>query len=296
MNEPINFKKQRELGSILTDTFKFIRQEGKSLFGMILKIAGPALLIVIVAYVYYMQTALGSFFAGSGNLFAYNDLEPFGFEFFTGLLLMYGSLLIFYPLLFGTIIGYIDSYVRNDGVVVKEEVMDLIRTRFWGLMGLNLLMVIMVFIGFMLCGIPGIYLSVVLPAAFSIFVIEKRDITDSISYSFELIKGQWWITFATLIVVWLLYYFIMIIMKIPEIIYSMIKTFTMVQEQSPNPAAMFDWTYTTLSAVGMIAQYLLQSILVISTVFIYFNLNEKKNFTGTMETIEALGKRDELNG
>ena len=52
---------------------------------------------------------------------------------------------------------------------------------------------------------------------------------------------------------------------------------------------MFDWGYTIFSAIGMIGQYLGYTMMAIATVFVYYNLNEKKNLTGTIEQIENLG-------
>ena len=52
----VNFRRQRDLGEILSDTFRFIRLEFGSFMGAILKIAGPYLLILLAAtgaYLYY---------------------------------------------------------------------------------------------------------------------------------------------------------------------------------------------------------------------------------------------------
>ena len=98
-------------------------------------------------------------------------------------------------------------------------------------------------------------------------------------------------TFATFLVLGILYYIIAIIFQVPQYIYFFIKGFAMAEEFSgSDPSSMFDWVYMSLSTVGMIANYLLQSILIIGTVFVYFNLNEKKHFSGTMETIDQLGQ------
>ena len=102
MKDLINFKKQRELGDILTDTFAFIRSEWKALFGMIFKLAGPALVIVLIAYIYYMQTTLGSMgtadFLGSG---------VFTFSFAIALFILLIAGIVYNSFLYGTVISYI---------------------------------------------------------------------------------------------------------------------------------------------------------------------------------------------
>jgi len=54
-------------------------------------------------------------------------------------------------------------------------------------------------------------------------------------------------------------------------------------------SSMFDWVYITLSVLSSAVQYILAGIFAIAIAFIYFNLNEKKNQTGTFETIESIG-------
>jgi hypothetical protein len=51
-----------------------------------------------------------------------------------------------------------------------------------------------------------------------------------------------------------------------------------------------DPIYILLNVISTLAQFLLNLISIIAGVFIYFNLNEKKNFTGTYERIDSLGE------
>ena len=91
----------------------------------------------------------------------------------------------------------------------------------------------------------------------------------------------------------LLVYFIGLIFQIPLFIYLFIKMISVAQEGSvANPGVFFDWIYIALSLIASIAQYLLYSILMIATAFIYYNLDEKMNFTGSHETIANLGSTD----
>ncbi|WP_347372735.1 hypothetical protein [Aequorivita sp. Q41] len=288
MNETINFKKQRELGSILTDIFKFIRLNWKPLFGMIFKVAGPALLIMICAYVYYMQSIMG----GLGLMESLGSVSIFTANVTIAIFILFISGIIFYALLNGVVLHFIKSYIANYGVVVKEEVSTGVKNDFWKLIGTSLLVGIIVAVGTLFCVIPGIYFGVVLSTAYTIVVFNEKGVTDAISDCFNLIKNEWWITFATFLVVFLLYYFIMIIFQIPQYIYFFIKAISMGEEISADPSHIFDWVYVSLTSIGMIFQYLLYSMIVIASAFVFFNLNEKKNFTGTMETIESIGKKE----
>jgi hypothetical protein len=286
MKETIIFKKERELGEILSDTFKFLRLEGKELFGYIFRIAGPALVIMVIAMSVYTRSALGGF--GSTDLF------PTSTNFTGGLLislfLLVVSGLAYYALLYGVINHYIKSYIKNEGTVLKEDVTQGVKSDFWSLIGLNLISGVIIVIGLFICGFPGIYLSVALICTYSIFIIDRLDISNTIRYSFKLIKGEWWMTFATLIVMGILYYIMIIVFQIPQYIYFFIKSFVFSETVSIDPSVMTDWGYTIFSAIGMIGQYLGYTLLAITTVFIYYNLNEKKNLTGTIEQIDNLGE------
>ncbi|QIE58121.1 hypothetical protein G5B37_00620 [Rasiella rasia] len=291
MHEPIVFKKQRELGAILGDTFKFIRLQWKPLFSLVFRIAGPALVILVIAYVFYMQTMFGSIGAVEANPLFYTSGQ-FGASLIIALVLIIISGILYYGLMYGTVMYAIKSYINSGGIIDKKEVISEVKKNFWGLMGVSFLTMIITVFGFVFCVLPGIYFGVVLASTYAIYVFEKRSVTDAISYSFQLIKNEWWITFATLLVTVILYYIIMMIAQIPQYIYFFIKMFTVANTLGGDPSAMFDWGYIALNAFAMIVQYLLYIIIVIATGFIYFNLNEKKNFTGTIETIESIGQRE----
>lgn len=285
MKEIIQFKKERDLGELLNDTFKFLRQNGKELFGYIFRIAGPALLIMIVGLVIYTQ----SFSSTIGNDGNFNGLENSTFTFVIAGLIFVVSGLSYYALLFGVINYYIKSYIKNKGLVLKEEITSGVRKDFWSLLGLSILVGLLIVGGTLLCVAPGIYLGISFVATYSILIVEKRSVTDTISYSFQLIKGEWWMTFITLFVVGVLYYIMAIIFQIPQYAYFFFKAFTNAESVTSDPTAMFDIGYTILNAIGMIGQYLGYTLITVATVFVYYNLNEKKNQTGTLETIETLG-------
>lgn len=280
--EYINFKKQRELGEIITDTFKFLRGNYKLLLKLVAKIAGPAFLILIFALGYYHYT-------GGGNPFLSIGEERMDL-FFLSLFVLMICALAFFVLLQGTVLFYVKSYVANQGKVVEQEVYAGVRKNFAKLVGVMFLAALLTFIGVMFCFLPGIYLWVPLSMSVPLLVFNNRGVFDALGDSFDLIKDNWWITFASLFVMSLLAYIIGLIFQIPMMIYIFFKAFTVAQEGSAaDPASLFDWVYTLLSVIASLAQYLLFGIVTIATAFIYYNLDEKKNFTGTYETISNLG-------
>ncbi len=285
----IRFKKQRDLGDIVTDTFKFLRENYKPLFKLIFQIAGPAFLVLLVALSFSSYLSMDTF---GNSIFTMADGVDVG-TFLISAVVMILSLMAFYILLYGTVLHFIYSYIRHDGAVVEEEVKEGAKSDFGGLLGLILLTGLMMIFGIALCVLPGIYLWVPLSVAPAILVFGRTSVSDAISESFNLIKDNWWMTFFTLLVMTILMYLISLIFQIPLFIYYFIRTFTMVQEGSAaDPSSLFDWVYVVLNVISSLFQYLLTVIMIVAAAFIYYDLNEKKNFTGTYETISQLGSSE----
>ena len=285
----INFKRQRDIGEVISDTFKFLRENYRSLFKMIFKIAGPAFLVLLLALAYYSYISFGSLDNSMFNFAEGLDMGMLLISFFV----LFCSLLAFYVLLYGTVLHFVRSYVENEGKVAEKEVSQDVKEDFGSLLGLLLLVGVITFFGLILCVLPGIYLWVPLSVAPPLLVIGRQSVVDSISESFNLIKNHWWNTFLTLLIMVILVYIIGLIFQIPLIIYFFVKTITVVQEGSnADPSSFFDWVYIVFNVISSLAQYLLSSIVVIASAFIYYDLNEKKNFTGSYETISNLGSSE----
>ncbi|WP_047244779.1 hypothetical protein [Maribacter thermophilus] len=285
----IEFKKQRELGDVLTDTFAFLRSEFKTFFSTYFKIVGPFLAVMVISLVAYLYYGGNSF-----NLMV-EDRWNQGTNLatiFVIALIYFCSIITVYTMSQSTVLHYIKSYANGKGTIdfdnIKKEVYD----SFWSFIGLGIMVGLSLGVGFMLCIIPGIYLYVPLILSFSIMVFNKMGATDAYSYSFKLIKEEWWITFATLFVIGIIIVVASYAFAIPSIIYQWLKIgiFSGEIDAESVMTVTKDPIYILLNVLNTVGQFLLNLISVIATVFIYFNLNEKKNFTGTYERIENLGK------
>ncbi len=287
-NNFIEFKKERDLGAIITDTFAFIRQNWKSYFLTIVKIVGPVLLMAAAVLVFYML-AISDVFSNSKSL----SNNPGGifsklFSWMFSLMFVY---IMLYSLLSMASLFFIKSYIDTRGKPDFNEVKNQVYKNVWKFLGLGVLITVVTVFGAVFCYIPGIYLGTVLSLATSIMVFENRSVGDSFSQSFTLIKGEWWNTFGVLIVVWILVGLLGQVFSIPTLIYQFVKMGTMMGNE--DPTAFFetfkDPIYLALNVGSYIFQFILYSIPLISTVFIYFDLNEQKNLTGTLEKIDNLG-------
>jgi len=291
-NKYIEFKKKRELGEILTDTFAFIRSNFKQLFSTILKTSAPILVLLVIALI-FMTYSYSDFIGTIG--FDLQNSSPGSFN--SGLMIISILVLVvigilFYGILFGTILHYIKSYIHNQGIIDTEEVKKGVKKDYGRIIGLSLISGLITGFGFLLCFLPGIYLYVPMSLVFAILIFKNLKTFETISYSFELIKNEWWITFVTLLVISIIGFFISGIFAIPAFVYGMLKGFAMATEGSfSDPSSMVDWISITLSVIGDLVRYFIMYLLTsVSSAFIYFNLNERKYHTGTLEQIDSLGK------
>jgi len=290
MSEYIEFKKQRELGEILSDTFAFLRTQFKPFFGTYLKIVGPYLLVMMITLGLYMYFVGNSFNNIIYNTSA-NEAASFATMFVIGILYIVAFVLV-YVMSQSTVLHYIKSYANGKGKIDEQEIKSEVYKRFGSFLGLGFLAGISIFAGLMFCFIPGIYLYVPLALSFSILVFDNKGATDAYGYSFTLVKDEWWITFATLFVVGIIVAVASYAFAIPTVIYQYAKMGILSGEMDAESMmdVFKDPIYLLLNMIGTLAQFFLNLIAVIAGVFIYFNLNEKKNFTGTYERIKSLGE------
>lgn len=279
MSQTIQFKKQRELGEILTDTFKFIRENFKPLGLALLKITGPVFLILILAVGYYSWATVGM-----GMLTTMST----GGDFIISMLVLLFAYFLYINVMFATVYHSILSYIQNDGEIITSVVASGVKDDILKLMVLTFVSGVLTGFGFMLLFIPGIWVMVPLSFTSAILVFRGKGFSDSLSECFELVKENWWMTFASILVIGIIVYLIGVVFQIPAIIYFMVQTITTVQEGSAT-IDMFGTGYVVISVLSSALQYIVYCITPIAWAFIYFNLNEKKHFTGTYETIQNLG-------
>ncbi len=282
-DKKIDFKRQREIGEILSDTFKFIRLEYKGLFTALMRNAAIPFLLLLAAAGYYAATATDLSFITEGSIFS-------AAGFLVSVSLVGLAQVLYFGFMFGSILHYIKQYTENNGVVDQDSISQKVKSSLGGILGLSILTALMLIVGLFLCFFPMVYLSVPLALVFSIYVFLNMSVGDSITESFSLVKNEWWSSFFTFVVIYIIVYLIGMVFQIPALIYTIFKAFTKSQEVSGGDVSqIFDWIYVTLSVIASAASYLFYGIIVIASAFVYFNLNEKKNQTGTLEQINTIG-------
>ncbi len=280
--EYIEFKKERDLGTIISDAFKFIRLEGKQFFLTILKVAAIPIIITIAASAYM--------FYSLSNIPNNNPFDTISF----GGSGMVAGIAYIVTLVFVNLAGmyYIKSYIDNKGQVSQEEITTNVKNKFWSFTGFGFLAILIVFASMLLCFFPVLYTATVLSLGASILVFENETATDAISKCFSFISGHFWETFGVMFVVGLLVGVLGYVFQIPAIIYQFVKMG--VGLGNDDPSAVFslyrDPIYLLLNIVASVGNFMFYAITLITNVFLYFDINEQKNLTGTIEQIDSIGQ------
>ena len=281
----IEFKKQYDLGSALSTVFEFTRHEFKPFMKAILHIAGPAILLYLLA--------MGLYTYSFGDSFGFDLYSNYGLSYMNPSLLIISLIAYFitavvaYILVEATALFYIKSYVDNNGQMDINEVKRNVYSSFWSFFGLGLLKGFTIVFALVLCILPFFYAIVPMMVVFSIYVFERRrGATDAYSHSFYLVNEDFWLSLGIIIIMGIIYYVLNMVVAVPTLIYTYAKMGIFSGEMDPADLTSFiDPVYITLQVLASLFQLLLSLILTITGAVLYFHLNEKRNFTGTYETL-----------
>jgi len=287
----IQFRKQRDFGDIISDTFSFVRYEFQPFFGTVLKIAGPYVFLFLASFAGY------TFFFGSLNQFGATTfgidqgLEDAEIFLFLGLLLvLFVCSIAANIMLTGSVMSYIRNYTENDGKVNFQEVKSYTYQKFWSLLGLGILYGMTVGLGLVFCILPGIYVLVVLALSGPILMMENKGAGDAYQDSFSLIKGEFWITLGIFFVMWIIVMIGSGALGLLQVMCSWLEMGIFSGEFDAETFDLYqDPVYIILELVNNLVQMLMNLILLVTACLVYFHLHEQKNSTGALERIGNLG-------
>ncbi|MFD1063519.1 hypothetical protein ACFQ1Q_09705 [Winogradskyella litorisediminis] len=289
MNKPyIEFKKQRDFGALLSDTFNFIRNEFKPFMKTIFTISGPALTVFLLTTALYTYSA--------GETMNMDIFEVLSYQFTNPIFYLY-YLMLFVAIMFisTSSLHYIKSYIANSGNVNSEEIKRNVYKTLTGFLGLGFLKWATLTITLSLCILPALYFMVPMYIVLSIYVFnENSNVSDSYSKSYSLVNADFWVSLGIIIVVAILVYILNFIVALPAAIYTLIGTGIFSGEIDPGASVLQpDPIFIFLNILSNIFSVVLNVVPIICGVFLYFHLNEKVNFTGTYERISNIGNTED---
>lgn len=283
MKEKIEFRKIREFGDIINDTIHFIKQNFKPLMKAYLILCGFFLIASALNSIIF-QLQLKSIVAG-GSTYEYTGgpfdlMRNFAFSY----LLIMLFLMLNYTAISLTVLSYIALYIRkgNEAPTVAE-VWSYFKYYFFRALGSGIVITLFVMLCFVCCIFPGFYVMPATYIFFAVLVFENAGFSFSFNRAFQLVKNEWWITFATILVVYFIYYACAMVIQVPATVISMASSFT----QHEN---MITGTYGIVTSIAQQLSQVFMIIPLVASALIYYNLVERKDSSGLMQKIEAFGE------
>lgn len=268
MKQWLDFKKKRDLGEVIRDTFRFLGQEFRPLGTVIIYYALPFILISAISIMLFFER-FRPFFTNP------EAIVPSGFM--KDILMFYLFMIVIFAvskvMFISTVNNYIALYVeKGKGNFNAADVSHRISSTFWQMLFTGILVGLMTFFGVLFCILPGIYLAISLSMIYIALAYEKKGFGDALSRTFELSSMQWWWTFLLLLVIEVIMF---IVILIPYFIFFSLN-FTSLISMGPAPdpekLAGFMKNYSVLGAISMVISSLLQVLVYVSMAFQYFNL------------------------
>ncbi len=290
LSEPLEIRKYRGPFQVISLTFDFFRQNAKPLSKSIVMLVGPVVLVLLACAVLVLKSFYSSVLTDAAQLgrIGWGSVGA-------GLVGVIG-----FTIMCAVVHQFVILYMERgpDGF----DVADVRRAAFSDVPGLLGTMLAIAFLGFLtilpatalrwlaLLVIPiWIYLSVPLALLPSIRSRERLGPIDGLRRSIELIRDNWWRTFALI--------FLM------GIIVSMVSSFVYIPFSLIVGLSSFHRTTADYSdAVGTLAigmaifyavAYFLYSLVVLAINLQYYSLAERLDRTAIMDRIDSIGRRDD---
>ncbi len=284
MVNQLEFKKRRDFGQVINDTFTFMRQNFKPLIKTYFTFCGLFVLASMAAMLmqqYKMVNIINTI--GNGrNTTGIGFGSLYGIEYFLTILFSLAT----YASMSVAILSYIAIYVqKGNQTPTTDEVWGYFKYYFFRVFGNSLLLMLMLGVAFIFCLVPGFWLFPFVAMMFPIMVIENGSLGYSFNRSFKIIKDNFWVTFGTLLVIWIIVYACMSMVILPTSLLNMVSMFS---HKSPHMSV-------TLSMITSVLQSLCQVFTIIPIITIslaYFSLVEQKENTGLMERISNFGSNE----
>ncbi|WP_319503247.1 hypothetical protein [uncultured Draconibacterium sp.] len=268
----IRFRKQRDLGVVISDSFDFLKQEAKPIFRMIGIYVLPFVILYAGVQVYFQRNVLSQFdLSNPESLMA--DIGPFYQNLF---MFMFFGLFV-QSLLMGTYYSYIEAYIKHGkGNFQLTDISSKFFSNSLLALGANLIFVIIVFFGAMMCLLPGLYFANTFSLVVFILIFEKKGISEALSRSWKLVNSSWWNTLLINLIAIVIVYAVGIVLSIPSMIMGV--SSNIFSAELTNPADYPTW-YWVLNAISSVVTTVLLVIPFTFQAFQYFNLAERNDPT-----------------
>ena len=318
MKPYIKIKKRRNIDAIIEDSFKFFKLHIKEMLKIVWQQNRILLTLLVISYFLYSYYSFDLFSRlqqlKNGVVNSVDTQNTTMSILFSFALVMLS--LIFFPRFFAAIAGYMQVYDKNKGQVYPDEVKQIVNNKFWGLVGLTFIVILMfvlfiffaalVFTGLAKLKAAGIfliiaisiplilYVIVYLSLVFHVYFFDNVDIGTAVSRTIGYIKERFWFSLGVIFLMTIIVMFISWVVNIPIYAYLILKGVAIVGHQNSAAAGMQtgDIFISLYSMVSYIAQLVLRVLMMISMVFLFFSLKEYHTNESMFEKIDQIGSDD----
>lgn len=281
MNNNLQFKKVRDFGEIINDTFGFIKQNFKPLLKVFFYFCGLFLVGGALSGIMH-QLNLQDVANGTGR-----SATRFAAMFTLPVILSFIFTIFNYTALTVSMLSFVAIYIERGNIApTVDEIWGYFKYYFFRVMWSSLLMGLILVVCFAFLIVPFIYVFPAMSLLLPIMVIENGNFSYSFSRSFKLLNDQWWVTAGTILVIWVITYALLLAVAIPGVLLTLAGTFI--------PKSMVSGTLAII--VSTVLQHLSHVFMIIPMVgvtFCYFNLAERQENSGLFDRINQLGGTDE---
>jgi hypothetical protein len=305
--QKINFRQERDFGTVLGDSLTFLKQNFKSFFASIILIVGPLILLMGLLYAYIQTTMLSNMQTDPSN--------PFG-RFNGDYFMAIGSVVFcgFLSNILLSSVSYNYMCLYHEKAAGEKITVSEVATRLWSNLGrlvisaivfiltmaLVLTILILICIGmFTGLGVGGAViigltvffsfvifvpvLSYFVPASFYLVIRDNIFIYSAMGTVRKYLSGNFWWTWLIMVVVLISLGLLQTIFSLPATILTMMKMFNRSQESGDNSVLMM-----TLYTLGMFLTYCTYSITQIISAFNFMSHEEKYEGKGLQSKIEEI--------
>ena len=279
----LNFRKFRDFGDLLGDTFNFIKFEYKSFLRILMIYAGPFILFTAIASAWF-QSGIFSMM----SMMVDNDPAEILSEFGLKLIVYMLAAVVSNTMLICVVYSYIQLYIeRGKDGFVQEDVWYLVGKKFFQVLGAMVLMGLIIGVGVMLCIIPGIYFAVSFCLVLAVLFFENQSVGNALGRSMSIIRNDFWIGLGLGVVINILVGVISYVFVLPSVVFSMVVSINTLKGNSSDGVNI---VYMILVAFGTFGASFLSAIPHITFSLFYHSQIEKTESPGLINKIESINK------
>ncbi|MGY4383619.1 hypothetical protein ACVWYN_000638 [Pedobacter sp. UYP24] len=284
MQERLEFKKQREFGEIIGDSFLFIKQNFKPMGKVLLYLCGFFILASTVSSIAFALNGNVAMTYGAKPMAAYEKM--FSINYALAMLFLFAT----YTAITVTGLCYMALYIEKGNLPPSvEEVWSYFKYFYMRVFGSSFLIMLAMIVAFACCIIPGLYVFPALSIFYSVMIFENGSFRYSFRRAFKLANLNWWATAAAIFILCIITYAAMLVPAIPSIIVSMASAFSPGAKSVNTTLVIFS---TILSQISQV----LTVFPLIGVSLCYFNLVERLESGGLLGRIQQMGKdKDQFN-